>query len=402
MIIQHNIPAMNSHRQLGINNSATSKNLEKLSSGFRINRAGDDAAGLAISEKMRGQIRGLAQATQNAQNGISLIQTAEGGLNETHAILQRMRELAVQSANGTFKDEVDRDNIQKEVVALKSEIDRIAASTNYNGIQLLNGTMGGEALKTDAEVTDALGAAGINVTGFTLTDTDLIASLAGSDATATITRTSIGGAAVVNLQIGDSSYTADDAGVLWNANGTSVGSITVVAGGSNGVVSGLKLNAAGTGLAATDIADEGARVAIEGTAKLIFQIGANGSADQRVGLSVANMSSGTLGGAEGVVNNISVATGEDAKDAIKVLTAAMNMVSGTRADLGALQNRLEHTVNNLGVTRENLQNAEASIRDVDMAKEMMEFTKNNILVQASQAMLAQSNALPQGVLQLLR
>jgi flagellin len=132
MIIQHNLPAMNSHRQLGINNSSTAKNLEKLSSGYRVNRAGDDAAGLAISEKMRGQIRGLAMATNNAQNGISLIQTAEGGLNETHAILQRMRELAVQSANGTYKDEVDRENIAKEVVALKSEMDRIASSTHYN------------------------------------------------------------------------------------------------------------------------------------------------------------------------------------------------------------------------------------------------------------------------------
>jgi len=142
MVIQHNISALNSHRQLGLNNSATSKNLEKLASGYKINRAGDDAAGLAISEKMRGQIRGLAMAEQNANNGISLIQTAEGGLNETHAILQRMRELAVQSANGTYKDEVDRENLDKEVQALKSEITRIAESTHYNGIKLLDGSMG--------------------------------------------------------------------------------------------------------------------------------------------------------------------------------------------------------------------------------------------------------------------
>ncbi|MCL2033998.1 MAG: flagellin [Oscillospiraceae bacterium] len=415
MIIQHNIPAMNSHRQLGINNSATSKNLEKLSSGFRINRAGDDAAGLAISEKMRGQIRGLAQATQNAQNGISLIQTAEGGLNETHAILQRMRELAVQSANGTYADEVDRDNIQKEVVALKSEIDRISSSTNYNGIQLLNGTMGGVAVNNDADglASAELTAALADGTGLGVSAVSINAGVIDNeDATATITRTTINGTDVVNVQIGDNSYTAeattDGATInLFNADGASIGTITFTgAGGVNGVVSGIKLSgaagAAKTINAATSTVDEGARFAIEGNAKLIFQIGANGSADQRVGLSVANMSSGTLGGAEGVVNNISVATGEDAKDAIKVLTAAMNMVSGTRADLGALQNRLEHTVNNLGVTRENLQNAEASIRDVDMAKEMMEFTKNNILVQASQAMLAQSNQLPQGVLQLLR
>jgi len=401
MIIQHNIPAMNSHRQLGINNSATGKNLEKLSSGFRINRAGDDAAGLAISEKMRGQIRGLCQATQNAQNGISLIQTAEGGLNETHAILQRMRELAVQSANGTYKDEVDRENIAKEVVALKSEIDRIASSTHYNGIQLLNGTMGGTAMKTDTEVDNAL-------TGLGVSDLSINAGVVENlDATATITRTTIDGTDFINVQIGDKSYTAAGTTTgpvdLLDADGVTVGSITIAA-GANGVASGLKLDATGTGLSgvAGEKVAEGARSAIEGTSKLIFQIGANGSADQRVGLSVANMSSGTIGGSEGVVNRIDVSTREDANNAIKVLDDAINMVSGTRADLGALQNRLEHTVNNLGVTRENLQNAEASIRDVDMAKEMMEFTKNNILVQASQAMLAQSNQLPQGVLQLLR
>ena len=401
MIIQHNIPAMNSHRQLSINNASTSKNLEKLSSGFRINRAGDDAAGLAISEKMRGQIRGLCQATQNAQNGISLIQTAEGGLNETHAILQRMRELAVQSANGTYKDEVDRENIAKEVVALKSEIDRIASSTHYNGIQLLNGTMGGTAMKTDTEVDNAL-------TGLGVSDLSINAGVVENlDATATITRTTIDGTDFINVQIGDKSYTAAGTTTgpvdLLDADGVTVGSITIAA-GANGVASGLKLDATGTGLSgvAGEKVAEGARSAIEGTSKLIFQIGANGSADQRVGLSVANMSSGTIGGSEGVVNRIDVSTREDANNAIKVLDDAINMVSGTRADLGALQNRLEHTVNNLGVTRENLQNAEASIRDVDMAKEMMEFTKNNILVQASQAMLAQSNQLPQGVLQLLR
>ncbi|MCL2033996.1 MAG: flagellin [Oscillospiraceae bacterium] len=424
MIIQHNIPAMNSHRQLGINNSATAKNLEKLSSGFRINRAGDDAAGLAISEKMRGQIRGLAQATQNAQNGISLIQTAEGGLNETHAILQRMRELAVQSANGTFKDEVDRDNIQKEVVALKSEIDRIASSTNYNGIQLLNGTMGGAGLNAagthfmdgsnsgagTAHATaraNVLGAAG-NITWTTAANGGYMQEeLAGMSekAVATIVTAQVGSSWVTSVQLGDRSFTIEDddggGGNLVDANGVVAGTIASWTQATTArVISGVEIDNDATGAFSGTYA-EGAMYA-NSSSKLIFQIGANGSADQRVGLNVANMSSGALGGAEGVVNNISVATGEDAKNAIKVLTAAMDMVSGTRADLGALQNRLEHTVNNLGVTRENLQNAEASIRDVDMAKEMMEFTKNNILVQASQAMLAQSNQLPQGVLQLLR
>ncbi|MCL2033441.1 MAG: flagellin [Oscillospiraceae bacterium] len=421
MIIQHNIPAMNSHRQLSINNASTSKNLEKLSSGFRINRAGDDAAGLAISEKMRGQIRGLAMATQNAQNGISLIQTAEGGLNETHAILQRMRELAVQSANGTYHDEVDRDNIEKEVAALKSEIDRISSSTNYNGIQLLNGTLGGLSGDT---ATGTFGGTALSAilplvgNGLQIDNTVLANELAGSDATVTISTIINDSVAITNVQIGDKSYTTRveenggwDEGTLYDANGVSIGVISLgtLGGAASGssVVSGLRLNEDGTGLSTGSAADgpvlaEGAMYA-DGSNKLIFQIGANGSADQRVGLNVSNMSAGMIGiPGQGMVNNISVATSEDAKNAIKVLTAATNQISGTRADLGALQNRLEHTINNLGVTRENLQNAEASIRDVDMAKEMMEFTKNNILVQASQAMLAQSNQLPQGVLQLLR
>ena len=273
MRIQHNIDALNSLRQLGTNNTATGKNIEKLSSGFRINRAGDDAAGLAISEKMRGQIRGLEQAQQNANDGISLIQTAEGGLNETHAILQRMRELAVQSANGTYQDSVDRENLQKEVDALSSEIDRISSATHFNKIQLLDGTM----------------------------------------------------------------------------------------------------------------------------SKLTFQIGANGNSDQTVSLSVADMSASGLG-----LSSISVAAQGDANSAISAIDDAINTVSGTRADLGALQNRLEHTVNNLGVTSENLTAAESRIRDVDMAKEMMQYTKNNILTQAAQAMLAQANQQPQGVLQLLQ
>jgi len=275
MRIQHNINALNSLRQLGTNNSATGKNIEKLSSGFRINRAGDDAAGLAISEKMRGQIRGLEQAQQNANDGISLIQTAEGGLNETHAILQRMRELAVQSANGTYQDSVDRENLQKEVSALSSEIDRISSATHFNKIQLLDGSM-----------------------------------------------------ATTNLK---------------------------------------------------------------------FQIGANGNSDQTVTLSVADMSSSGLG-----LKDITVAGQDSANAAIATIDKAINDVSGTRADLGALQNRLEHTVNNLGVTSENLTAAESRIRDVDMAKEMMQYTKNNILTQAAQAMLAQANQQPQGVLQLLQ
>ncbi len=361
MIIQHNLPAMNAHRNLGINNAFNSKNLEKLSSGYRINRAGDDAAGLAISEKMRGQIRGLDMATRNAQNGVSLIQTAEGALNETHAILQRMRELAVQSSNGTYQEEVDRENLDKEVQALKGEIERISMSTHYNGIKLLDGSMASSAAtdwSADADLADSFG-----------THDNFI--LHGVESTT----------------VSSDHPKLDD----WNPT-------TVT--GSDAYTTLTKIDGVST-------------VTME---KMTFQIGANGSGDQRVQLSVNNMGVWNLGDqAYTAVNNgvtaaldgnkvghVDISTREAANDSIRILDAAINQVSGTRADLGAMQNRLEHTINNLGVAKENLQSAESSIRDVDMAKEMMEFTKNNILTQASQSMLAQANQLPQGVLQLLR
>ncbi len=356
MVIQHNLPAMNAHRNLGINNSHNSKNLEKLSSGYRINRAGDDAAGLAISEKMRGQIRGLDMATRNAQNGVSLIQTAEGALNETHAILQRMRELAVQSSNGTYQEEVDRENLDKEVQALKGEIERISMSTHYNGIKLLDGSM-------TAGTTAAYSTTLANADGFGTHDNFIVHGI-----------TSVEGTTQTN----------------WSPETVS----------------------ANTPLTLTKI-DGATTVTME---EMTFQIGANGSGDQRVQLSVNNMGVWNLGDqnyqssnngvtaalAGNKVGHVDISTREAANDSIRILDAAINQVSGTRADLGAMQNRLEHTINNLGVAKENLQSAESSIRDVDMAKEMMEFTKNNILTQASQSMLAQANQLPQGVLQLLR
>lgn len=275
MRIQHNISALNAHRQLTANNTNISKNLEKLSSGYKINRAADDAAGLAISEKMRAQIRGLDQAVNNANDGISLIQTAEGALNETHSILQRMRELAVQSANGTYQDDVDRANLNDEITALKSEVDRIANSTHFNKVNLLDGTLA--------------------------------------------------------------------------------------------------------------------------TSALTFQIGANGTADQQVQFNIAKMDTDGL-----AIGGVGVDTRANANAAIATLDTAINTVSTTRSGLGALQNRLEYTVNNLSTTSENLTSAEARIRDVDMAKEMVAMTKNNILIQASQTMLAQANTQPQGVLQLLQ
>lgn len=272
MRIQHNIAAMNSYRNYTNNVSALNKNLEKLSSGYKINRAGDDAAGLAISEKMRAQITGLNKAQDNANDGISLVQTAEGALTEVHDMLNRMVELATQSANGTY-DGTDRDQLQKEVDALLGEINRISQASNFNQINLLDGT-----------------------------------------------------ATALTLQIGDTSATFN--------------MLTVT---------------------------------------------------------ISSVATASLG-----ISTISVATATGASAAISLVKAAINTVSSIRGGLGAIQNRLEHTVNNLSVMEENIQNAESRIRDTDVADEMMAYTKNNILIQSAQAMLAQANAVPQGVLQLLQ
>ena len=270
MRIQHNITALNAHRNLYNNNSSVGKNLEKLSSGYRINRAGDDAAGLAISEKMRAQITGLETAQKNAEDGVSLVQTAEGALTEVHSMLNRMVELATQSANGTYSS-ANRTEMQKEITQLNAEINRISSTANFNDQKLF------------------AAAASISLQ---------------------VTETSGGPAIDVSLEV---------------MNSTSLGTETIAIG-----------------------TDSGAKTAID-TAK-----------------------------------------------------AAIDSISSMRSTFGALQNRLEHTINNLGVQAENITAAESRIRDVDMAKEMMAYTKNNILVQASQAMLAQANQVPQGVLQLLQ
>ena len=284
MRIQHNITALNSHRNLSNNNSALTKNLEKLSSGYRINRAGDDAAGLAISEKMRAQITGLQTAQKNSEDGVSLVQTAEGALTEVHSMLNRMVELATQSANGTYSS-ANRAEMQKEVKALREEIDRISNTANFNGTTLFTGTT-----------------------------------------------------ASVAIHAGETSKDANQIKITLSA--MSAKSMTATIGGTSTTI---KLN------------------------------------------SDVNVSTATL-----------------AKASIDKINTAIDIVSSMRSDFGALQNRLEHTINNLGVQTENLSAAESRIRDVDMAKEMMAYTKNNILVQASQAMLAQANQVPQGVLQLLQ
>ncbi len=362
MRIQHNIAALNSYRNLGGNNNAVSKNLEKLSSGYRINRAGDDAAGLAISEKMRSQITGLETAKTNAEDGISLIQTAEGALQETHSMLNRMVELATQSANGTYTD-TERGKLQSEIESLTTEMDRIATSTNFNGINLLDGSM-----KTpESEAT--VGA--LSGTAFTNTSKPTATNNKGEDLTFTF-----GTAAADSGEIEVAFDANDPEANIRNLNAA------------------LKEN----GVFAQVVLDENGDLASEGTAKdLELQVGDTSASFQKISVSVDDMSAKGLG-LEGL--DISDAEGADA--AIAKINAAIEKVSANRSNLGAVQNRLNHTINNLGTTTENLVAAESRVRDVDMAEEMMNYTKNNILVQASQAMLAQANQVPQGVLQLLQ
>lgn len=334
MIINHNISALNAHRQLGANQAAGQNSLEKLSSGLRINKAGDDAAGLAISEKMRGQIRGLEQATTNAQDGISLIQTAEGALNETHSILQRMRELAVQSSNDTNTDS-DRAELQKEVDQLAAEITRIGDNTEFNTKTLLDGEFKG---------TFHIGAnEGQNIT------------------------ISVDDMRTDSLEVG-TAFTADttDGTTLLGQDGTTV---------------------IGTWQAADETDPDPANHTVAG----YFDAG------ELVLAADTALDTGTKGAI-----GIDISSQGAADSAITVINNAIETVSAERSKLGATQNRLDHTINNLGTSAENLTAAESRIRDVDMAAEMMEFTKNNILSQAAQSMLAQAQQQPQGVLQLLQ
>jgi len=368
MRINNNLMAMNTYRQLGANQANTARSLEKLSSGLRINRAGDDAAGLAISEKMRGQIRGLNQAVRNAQDGISLIQTAEGALNETHSILQRMRELAVQGANDMVQP-ADRAAIQTEITQLNAELDRIGGTTQFNGKVLLDGSFG---------VKRAAGAGG----GTLVVGTDGVTGVNISGARASTTFT------ITNLAAGQMT--------LADGNGNQQ-RITGLAGTFTGTLNFDKL---GVSIDVSNIATTawtgGTKTIItDATADQMVQIGANSG--QTLGITIGDMRSTALG-----INTIAVTDNASANLAISAIDAAITSVSTQRSNLGAWQNRLDHTINNLGAASENLSASESRIRDVDMAKEMMEFTKNNILQQAATAMLAQANMAPQTVLQLLR
>ncbi|MFJ7930589.1 flagellin [Peribacillus sp. NPDC096448] len=421
MIINHNISALNTHRQLSSATNAQSKSMEKLASGMRINRAGDDAAGLAISEKMRGQIRGLDQASRNSQDAISLIQTAEGALNETTDILQRMRELATQASTDTNTTS-DRGEIQKEMDSLTSEINRIGNTTEFNTQKLLNGSKdsataaqaavpAAPAVKGSVTATGTLSttagdtvvvdgktftvAAANDAAAGKFTDLDGLIAAIGADAelSAKYTATNDGGQLKLEQKPGTESATA---ATIAGTGGLSVDGTKTVAGS-----------------AAVEAKD-----AVEAGAGLQFQIGAN--ENQSLTLEIGDMRASALGltgtgtgftagtnvsngtDSKGVESGLDVSNAKNASAAITKIQTAIDTVSAERSKLGANQNRLEHTINNLGTSSENLTAAESRVRDTDMAKTMMEQTKNSILAQASQAMLAQANQQPQGVLQLLR
>ena len=548
MRIQHNIMAMNAYRNYTNNTSALSKNLEKLSSGYKINRAGDDAAGLAISEKMRAQITGLETAQKNAKDGISLVQTAEGALTEVHDMLNRMVELADQSANGTYDVETDRANLQKEVQQLKSEINRIADSANFNGIKLLDGSMDAEGIggganmsvnfgsvtAYEAGVSNAdptfsvsldglslkanassgslvLNVGGQNITlkfsGATKGSAVSLGSLKLSASSATlggikyditvsqgslkfemassvvltagmtlnpsfevkvgnatgasiesglinkgtqvITSGVIGGAEKMatatfeitkdmlangaTIKIGDQTFTIDYSKSKDEATGTTIGVkdlltkdgqldnaaidevitritdagqknalFTIGNNGNNQITLQSKTGLNSATYATLDTADEiKKQVAVNAPTQpgkaLTLQIGDTSDSFNRLSVSIQDMHVDSLG-----IEDLDISTQAGAQSAVDKIKAAINTVSSVRGTLGATQNRLDHTINNLSVMTENIQDAESTIRDTDVADEMMAYTKNNILIQSAQAMLAQANQVPQGVLQLLQ
>ncbi len=382
MIIQHNIAAINSYRNLGVNQSGLNKNLEKLSSGYKINRAGDDAAGLAISESMRSQINGLNQAVNNANDAIGLIQTAEGALTEVHSMLQRMTTLATQAANGTYNS-VARGNLQSEVDELLNEIDRIANYTDFNGIKPLADITKGNAGIMTFQIGPTSGET-IKVTGQPMTVFGIDAAIRGIKLTAGMEKELTN---YINTGAGkDYFYIDKETGAVRLQNkAPDKGSIT---GADN------KTHAAGKG--------EWSSESVKGTVHAYNAY--KGLADALKGKysGIVDATKGVTGTYTTLLGmNVGLTTTNKSNQAIDTINAAINAVSSYRAKLGAAQNRLEHTINNLEVTSENITSAESRIRDTDMADEITAFTKNNILLQASQSMLAQSNSVPQNILSLL-
>lgn len=404
MVVQHNLTAMNSNRMLGVTTGKQAKSTEKLSSGYKINRAADDAAGLSISEKMRKQIRGLTQASSNAQDGISAVQTAEGALNEVQDMLQRMNELAVKAANGTNSED-DRNYIQDEVNQLIKEIDRVSTTTKFNETYLLKGD---ETAKVDGVAdTTIAGTPGTNGTKAAL-EIDFSA-LEAKEGKSDIT-VGVGGKSYsVTVEKGDDATAiGDKLEAAMNANPI----IDKIGGKFTATNADGKITLAATNDGVTELkTGDAVTVKSSGILTLKLHVGADSTADNQISVDIKQMSADVLGLKTGkstttaAKNDTLLVNGKDdenARKAIDTIASALQEVSKQRSALGAAQNRLEHTISNLDNVVENTTSAESSIRDTDMATEMVKYSNNNILAQAGQAMLAQANQSNQGVLSLLQ
>ena len=436
MVVQHNLTAMNSNRMLGVTTSAQAKATEKLSSGYKINRAADDASGLAISEKMRKQIRGLTQASTNAQDGISAVQTAEGALTEVHDMLQRMNELAVKASNGT-QSESDRNAIQSEIDQLVTEIDRVAITTKFNETYLLKGrNADGTAAKltystATANLKGKIGSAAVSTIDGTfsiaVTSISVGAGVSGTVPTELDEKLTTSGLkylentsmSVQSVKVGNTTY--------YVINSTSAKSTSSMAANVSEIVDAIGSSIAFASmddmimqikkdlgsdiksivLDASEVKDGKAQVKLNfntfadlnNAMDLSLHVGSDSSDDNKINMSISMMSARGLG-----VNGLNVSGDSDknATRAIDTIADAISKVSSQRATLGAVQNRLEHTISNLDNVVENTTAAESEIRDTDMATQMVEYSKNQILAQAGQSMLAQANSANQGVLSLLQ
>ena len=398
MVVQHNLTAMNSNRMLGLTTASQAKSTEKLSSGYKINRAADDAAGLSISEKMRKQIRGLTQASLNAQDGISAVQTAEGALTEVHDMLQRMNELAVKASNGTMSKD-DREYVQNEVDQLVTEIDRVAETTKFNETYLLKGD------DTKAAVTEnVFKKFDVSTLNSVISDTSKISESNDFDSmTGKFTLKFTSGLAEGGTW--DGKRIVDDAATnttkeeikLADAKKAELDALNAAITGSKQVI-GTATND-GAAFEMTSAATMKQSYTYAAAIDVSLHVGADSTANNRINLSIDSMSASGLH-----VTGLKV-NGSDASNAtaaINTIADAIQKVSTQRSALGAVQNRLEHTINNLDNVVENTTSAESQIRDTDMATEMVKYSNNNILAQAGQAMLAQSNQANQGVLSLLQ
>ena len=380
MVVQHNMQALNANRMLGVTTGLQAKSTEKLSSGYKINRAADDAAGLSISEKMRKQIKGLDQASTNAQDGISAVQTAEGALTEVHSMLQRMNELAVQAANGTNSED-DRQAIQDEIDQLLTEVDRVAETTKFNETYLLKGGEGTTSMTLVAHDAGIKGAltdpddAGVVTLTVTLTAGEKF-NIAGTEYEILADSATVVGEGQIKIS---DAYDEIEAALV-EAN--SIGGTGTITNGNDGT---FKIEP-GTATVAKDLS-------------FSLHVGADADMTNKITVNIGGMDTASLG-IKGL--DVKDATGIKATYAIDAIADAVAKVSAQRSALGAVQNRLEHTIANLDNVVENTTAAESRIRDTDMAEEMVEYSKNNILAQAGQSMLAQANTSTQGVLSLLQ